>query len=132
MARQKKKKSVVAPLLILFVLIGAAAGIAFMRVDADREHPVSKIMELFAPPTPDPALTLADFAPAEPPARPVTAEGQALLQLWEHTRACVSDGGLTVTEDRAEQRLRLTTLDLDRLREDLIAALIRSTMPSSA
>ena len=123
MARQKKKKSVVAPLLILFVLIGAAAGIAFMRVDADREHPVSKIMELFAPPTPDPALTLADFAPAEPPARPVTAEGQALLQLWEHTRACVSDGGLTVTEDRAEQRLRLTTLDLDRLREDLIAAL---------
>ena len=35
MARQKKKKGVVAPLLILFVLIGAAAGIAFMRVDAE-------------------------------------------------------------------------------------------------
>ena len=64
MARRKKKKSFAAPLLILLVLVGAAAGIAFMRVDAERQNPVSKIMELFAPPTPDPALTLADFAPA--------------------------------------------------------------------
>ena len=56
MARRKKKRSLVVPLLILFVLIGAAAGIAFMRADAERKNPVSQILELFAPPTPDPAL----------------------------------------------------------------------------
>ena len=123
MARRKKKKSFAAPLLILLVLVGAAAGIAFMRVDAERKNPVSKIMELFAPPTPDPALTLADFAPAVPAVQPETAEGQALLRVWEQTRACVGDGALTVTEDAAEQRLQLTLLDLDSVREDLITAL---------
>lgn len=123
MAGRKKKKSVVAPILILLVLIGAAAGIAFMRADAGNKSPAAQILALFAPPTPDPAGALADFAPAEPSAQPATEEGRALLRLWEQTRACASDDALTVTEDTAEQRLRLTTLDLDRLRADLITAL---------
>ena len=126
MARRKKKKSALLPVLILALLLLAAAGFVLLRSGAGErsgESAAPALPELFAAPTPDPAGALAGFAPAEPTAQPVTAEGQALLQAWEQTRACESLGGLQTEGDSARQSLSVTTLDLDRLTADLAAAL---------
>jgi len=126
MARRKKKKSSLLPALLLALLLLAAAGFVLLRLNAGQGSGVSAapaILEVFAPPTPDPAGTLAGFAPTEPSLQPTTAEGEALLQAWEQTRACESAGELQVEGDAARQTLSVTTLDLERLTADLTAAL---------
>lgn len=126
MARRKKKNSA-ASWLLLVVLIAAAACIVTLgarrETVAKAESPAQALLSVFATPTPEPATALADFAPAEPAHQPATAEGKALLALWERTRACVSDGALAVEGDSAEQPLLLTTLDLEALRETLTETL---------
>ena len=126
MARRKKKKSALLPILLLVLLLLAAAGFMLLRMSAGQgsgEGAAPALPELFAAPTPDPAEALAGFAPAEPSVQPATAEGQALLQAWEQTRACESLGELFVEGDTARQSLSVTTLDLERLTADLTAAL---------
>lgn len=126
MAR-RKKKSRPAAWLLLVALIAAAACIVALGARrgsvAAADNPAQALLSVFATPTPDPAAALADFSPAAPAQRPATAEGEALLALWERTRACESEGALTVEGESAEQPLRLTTLDLDALRENLTGTL---------
>ncbi len=124
MARRKKKRSSLLPALILALLLLAAAGFVLLRAGAaSADHAAPAILEVFAPPTPDPSGTLAGFAPAEPATRPTTAEGEALLQAWEQTRACESVGELQAEGDIARQTLSVTTLDWERLTADLATAL---------
>lgn len=125
MARRKKKKSSLLPALILALLVLAAAGFVLLRMRTGQGSGDSApaILEVFAQPTPDPAGTLAGFAPSEPALQPGTAEGEALLRAWEQTRACESVGELTVEGDAARQTLSVTTLDWERLTADLTAAL---------
>ena len=126
MARRKKKRSRLIPVLILSLLVAAAAGFVLLRagaVQGSAESALPAIPELFAPPTPEPAGALAGFAPSEPEVQPATAEGEALLQAWKQTRACESVGELQVEGDTARQPLAVTTLDWERLTADLTAAL---------
>ena len=124
---RRKKKNSAAAWLLLVLLIAAAACIVTLGARrenvAKAENPAQALLSVFATPTPEPGTALVDFAPAEPAQKPATAAGEALLALWERTRACQSEGELTVEGDSAEQALLLTTLDLDALRENLTETL---------
>ena len=128
MERKKRKKNRILPLLLLLVLIAVAAVLVILGMLRARESgadsPVEALLEVFATPTPDPAVALEGFAPAEPPSEAQTEEGRALLLAWEQTRSCSSEGELLAEGDSASQRLRLTGLNVEQLTADLSEALI--------
>ncbi len=124
MARRKKKNSGLLTALLLALLLCAAAVFVLLRLRTpEGAAPVPELLEVFTPATPEPAEALRDFAPSQPGAAE-TEVGKALLAAWEKTRACISAGPPQAAGDAAAQPLTLTLLDVERLREDLCAALL--------
>ena len=96
--------------LALSLLAGCAESPASLRAaeEAEKQRTLEEAVAAFAPPEPGEADTEA---------------GRLLLDAWRAVTRAEPTGELSVSEDAAEQPLRLTTLDPEALLADLCAAM---------
>ena len=114
----KRSKTLASAVLALLLLLGAS--VVFLRTTPSAQAETLNLRRLFTAATPDPHETLNALTLPVPEQEAQSEGGQLLRKAWEKVCAAEPVGEMCFEGDTAEQTLRLTTLDVERLTTALI------------